>query len=316
MTTTQWFEQATAYFGGAMTAGEMQVFEKETAADEQLSQLMQLWKTTDTEAALYEKFKDEAAALMATHERLKPSFIEKNSDSPEINAPVRRPLSSMHFSIWQWAAVAAVLMGIIFIADLLLAPQKEQAVAHQQAPADTAAASSSNDTATALKQQQADTIDKVATTPNTSSSQTLYAQAFTKDEVPENFGGPLDNAFFYYNSGKYEQAIEAIDNMGSAGATRSDNSAAALTDFYALYYKALSLMLLNKADAAIAPLEQCVRQSPAETFKAKAQWYLALANLKQGNIIAARTTLQQLINNPASDLYKPKAKTLLAELQP
>jgi hypothetical protein len=60
--------------GDTMSAEEIKHFEAETAASEELSQLMQLWKTTDAEAAIYERFQRRSAALIATHQKLKHEF--------------------------------------------------------------------------------------------------------------------------------------------------------------------------------------------------------------------------------------------------
>src|SRR6185369_16718199 len=77
MSKEEWFDKATAYFGDAMNAEEIKHFEAETAANEELSQLMQLWKTTDAEAVIYERFKEEVAALIVTHQKLKHDFVDE-----------------------------------------------------------------------------------------------------------------------------------------------------------------------------------------------------------------------------------------------
>jgi tetratricopeptide (TPR) repeat protein len=312
MTTEQWFEKAAAYFGGAMTAEEIQDFERETNADKELSQLMQLWKRTDTEAMLYEKYKEEAGAFIATHNRLKPNFVKKEQDAVT-GTLHKKPsaLKNLRFSIWQWAAVAAVILGIIFLADLFLAPKNNAPVAQQKTTTDTSRLAGANDSIANLAQQNAN-----KSSGSSISSETLYAQAFTKDEVPKNFSGPpLDNAFFYYNSGQYKEAIESIDNINQSVVTRGNNASAELTNFYASYYKALSLMELDSTAAAIEPLQKCLQQNVDEALKAKAQWYLALAYLQQQNYSSAENTLGQLISNPGAGSYKDKAEKLLAALK-
>jgi tetratricopeptide (TPR) repeat protein len=309
MTTEQWFEKAAAYFGGAMTAEEMQDFERETNTDKELSQLMQLWKSTDTEAMLYEKYKEEAEAFIATHKRLKSSFVNENRDA--VTGTLHKkpsPLKNLRFSVWQWAAVAAVILGIIFLADLFLAPKNNTPVAQGKATHDT---SHANDSAAVLTQQNASN----ATGEKNISAQTLYAQAFTKDELPKNFSGPVDNALFYYATGQYKKAIESIDNINQSVVTRGNNASAELTNFYASYCKALSLMELDSTSSAIEPLQKCLQQDVDNTLKAKAQWYLALAYLQQQNYSPAENTLEQLISNPGAGSYKDKAEKLLAALK-
>jgi tetratricopeptide (TPR) repeat protein len=278
---------------------------------------MQLWKSTDTEAMLYEKYKEEAEAFIATHKRLKSSFVNENRDAVT-GTPHKKPspLKNLRFSAWQWAAVAAVILGVIFLADLFLAPKNNAPVAQQKTATDTSKLAGANDSAANLTQQNTSKPSD-QTTESSISSQTLYAQAFTKDEVPKNFSGPpdLDNALFYYASGQYEKAIKSIDNISQSVETRGNNAAAELTDFYALYYKALSLMELNNTAAAIEPLQESLQQNVHEALKAKAQWYLALAYLQQQNYSLAENTFEQLINNPGAGSYKDRAEKLLAALK-
>src|SRR4249919_2990171 len=104
MSKEEWFEKATAYFSDAMTAEELKLFETETAASKELSQLMQLWRSTDAEAAIYERSKEEAAAFIATHQRLKHDFV----DEPPANKfstrgkETTKNARNIKFSVWQW----------------------------------------------------------------------------------------------------------------------------------------------------------------------------------------------------------------------
>src|SRR5947207_9349838 len=110
MSKEEWFEKAIAYFSDAMSAEEIEHFEAETATSEELAQLMQLWKTTDAEATIYEESKEEATALVATHQRLKRNFVDEQTAyklSTAENKTVKRG-RKIKFSIWQWIAVAAV----------------------------------------------------------------------------------------------------------------------------------------------------------------------------------------------------------------
>ena len=128
MSIEEWFEKAIAYFSDDMSAEETKLFEDETASSEELSRLMQLWKTTDTEAAIYENFKEEATAIIATHQRLKQSFVKEQpvqefSITPHARAKRTREIK---FSIGQWIAVAAIISGIIFGIELLLPELKNK----------------------------------------------------------------------------------------------------------------------------------------------------------------------------------------------
>jgi tetratricopeptide (TPR) repeat protein len=310
MTTEEWFEKATAYFNGSMTTEEVQLFEAETAASEELSQLMQLWKNTDEEAAIYVQDRQAADAFIATHQKLKKTFIN-DTGADEFSTDARQ----LNFSLWKWVAAAAVITGTIFMINLLIPSSKQNLQLSRQTKHADSAAHTARDTATAVT---ADNKPKeksaVQTSEHSIQAARLYAEAFVPDDAPKNPNELLDDAFFYYASAQYKNAINAIDSAGSKAATRGNNAFTPLTNFYAQYYKGLSMMLLNNTAGAIPVLQQAALQSPEAALKAKAQWYLALAYLKQEKIADAVSTLQLLINNAEAGIYKSKAEKLLAAL--
>jgi hypothetical protein len=81
-----------------------------------------------------------------------------------------------------------------------------------------------------------------------------------------------------------------------------------LTGFMLLTIRHLSLMSLGNTAKAIPLLNNALEQSPAETLRIKAQWYLSLAYLKEEKIPDAAETLQLLINNPLPVHTKTKQK--------
>ena len=311
MSKEEWFEQAIAYFSDTMSAEEIEHFEAETVASEELSQLMLLWKTTDAEGAIYERSKEEAAALIATHQKLKHDFVDEQAVykfSATENETIKN-VRKIKFSVWQWIAVAAIITGIIVGMELFMpSPQKKTSVVQNNASQnniDTAPNNSGNipadkNTANDLK------------APKQNQGEILYAQAFAPDRIPENPNGLLDDAFFYYASGQYESAVTAIDSALTKTTTRGNDTFTPLTGFYASYYKALSLMSLGNTAAAIPLLQQALQQSPAEMLSIKAQWYLSLAYLKEEKTPDAAKTLQLLINNPAAGAYKSRAQKILS----
>jgi len=313
MSKEEWFDKATAYFSDAMTAEEIKHFEAETAASEELSQLMQLWKTTDAEAAIYERFKVEGAALIATHQKLKHNFVEEQPAykfSTRENEAIKN-VRKIKFSVWQWVAVAAVITGIILGIELFMAsPEKKTSVVQSNTPKKNVDTVTNDSGDTPANQNTENTVN----TPKPNQAAILYAQAFAPDDIPENPNGPLDDAFFYYASAQYKNAVTAIDSALTKTATRGNDTFTPLTGFYASYYKALSLMSLGNTAKAIPLLNDALEQSPAETLRIKAQWYLSLAYLKEEKIPDAAETLQSLINNPAAGVYKNKAEKLLAAI--
>ena len=64
------------------------------------------------------------------------------------------------------------------------------------------------------------------------------------------------------------------------------------------FYYGLSLLAGNRAAEAVTILEQSAAQDTSE-FSQAAQWYLALAFLRTGDLHAARRVLMSIISNPA-----------------
>ena len=73
------------------------------------------------------------------------------------------------------------------------------------------------------------------------------------------------------------------------------------------------MLTLGNDSGAVKLLTQSVSIAPS-ALKAKAQWYLALAYLKQENVPTAIETLGILIKNPSAGGYQQKAEKLLSEL--
>ncbi len=313
MTTEQWLVKAETYFNGEMSAAEAELFENETAASKELMQLMQLWKRVDAEAALYEQSEEEATSLITTHQKLKHDFFEEHvayefSSKKKETVKHRRKIE---FSVWQWMTVAAILAGIIISTELLITSPGKKTPVVQTTPKPGDSNMVSDSRSKAPPNKDSETVIKV---PDKNEPAVLYAQVFLPDEVPEDSDGPLDDAFFYYASAQYEKAITAIDNARDKPATRGNNAFTPLTDFYASYYKALSLMSLGNTTKAIPLLKNALEQSPAETLTIKVEWYLSLAYLKEEKIAPATETLKILINHSGVGEYKSKAEKLLAKI--
>jgi len=102
-------------------------------------------------------------------------------------------------------------------------------------------------------------------------------------------------AFKAYESKDYKNAIVFFDQI-----LQEDPSTTIS------FYKANTLLQLNKTSEAITLLETTVKS--ADTFQDRALWYLALAYLKEDNVDASKKTLKQLI---AQSKFKSKEATAL-----
>ncbi|MEX6688063.1 hypothetical protein QTN47_11190 [Danxiaibacter flavus] len=107
-----WFENIERYLHKEMTTDELEAFEKEVAANEELASLLSVYKTVDTEMVYTETDKQKEEALKESLQKLNAVyFTGEKKESADIGpAPVRR----MGSRRWLNYAVAAALL--LFIA--------------------------------------------------------------------------------------------------------------------------------------------------------------------------------------------------------
>lgn len=145
----------------------------------------------------------------------------------------------------------------------------------------------------------------------------LFDNNFQLDGTPEKQPASLEEAFDYYNMEEYEDAIEVLENIDTETlvVTRGAEENKELTEFYIYYYKALSLMAEDNFMEAIPELENAVIRSPDNYLKSKAQWYLALAQLKMNNLEETEVLLKEVANNEMAKEYIEKSLKLISELK-
>ncbi|WP_026953599.1 tetratricopeptide repeat protein [Algoriphagus vanfongensis] len=105
-------------------------------------------------------------------------------------------------------------------------------------------------------------------------------------------------AFEWYEKGEYEKASEAFATLHEEHQAAAD-----------LFYQAISLMALDRSAEAIPMLKQ---QKEEDSFYEAAQWYLALAYLKEGQESQARSCLERV--RDADGFLSSQAIDLLNEL--
>ncbi|SFU20184.1 hypothetical protein SAMN04489724_0262 [Algoriphagus locisalis] len=105
-------------------------------------------------------------------------------------------------------------------------------------------------------------------------------------------------AFAWYEKGEYEKANDAFATLFEENQKAAD-----------LFYQAISLMALDRSAEAIPLLEQ---QKEEDSFYEAAQWYLALAYLKEGQESQARFCLERV--REAGGFLSSQAIDLLNEL--
>lgn len=144
-------------------------------------------------------------------------------------------------------------------------------------------------------------------------TEALFAQNFKQDEVPANQPQVLQGAFELYEAGDYEEAAASFSTANPDMVTRGSGDDKRITKFDINYYTAQSYLAMGKAEKAKNELELAISNSPTDSLKAKAQWYLALAYLKTGDQKNAKDLLDQLVNGPQTQEIS-RAKKLRTQL--
>ena len=114
-------------------------------------------------------------------------------------------------------------------------------------------------------------------------------------------------AFVAYEAQDYYKAINLF------------NSVKTPDEAYIIYYKGLCFLALEKSDEAIALLSEVATKQGLDgksaDFKEKANWYLAMAYLKNNETEKAISRLSLIINNPSSNFKKQEAQEVLGYLK-
>jgi len=125
----------------------------------------------------------------------------------------------------------------------------------------------------------------------------------------------LEDAFNYYTDKHYGEAAQEFSSANLASVTRGLATDSNRTAFYADYYAGISYLEQERNADAIGKLESAVTKSTDESFRLKAEWYLALAYLRSGDITKVNELLTKISGNTNETAHKLKATRLLAALK-
>jgi tetratricopeptide (TPR) repeat protein len=145
------------------------------------------------------------------------------------------------------------------------------------------------------------------------SSETLYAENF---EPYRNIVQPIVRgegintieykAYVSYENGNYYKAINLFNSVKNPNET------------HVLFYKAMSYLATNKTTEAILVLLPIATSNNLEesdfNFNEKANWYLALAYLKNGDTKKAVSQFSYVANHPENTFKKEEAIDILKYL--
>ncbi len=121
--------------------------------------------------------------------------------------------------------------------------------------------------------------------PHTTDWNEIYANIYFKDPgLPNTMGAAVDNSWpllmVAYKKGEYKTVLEGLDSMEASG-RHSDT---------VTYYRAMCL--LEKGDDGEA--RELLSHLSDEGYRQRALWYLALLDIKDQRIDAARSRLQEI----------------------
>ena len=141
--------------------------------------------------------------------------------------------------------------------------------------------------------------------------QALFAEHFepmdniiypiTRDLIP-NQDTPIEKyAYQAYEQGKYASAIQLFESIPTTNRTLNQ-----------ILYTNIAQMATGQYQPAITSLKQLANESDYE-FQANAQWYLALAYLRDEQLEKSKTILIQISQTP-NHPYMTEAKELLSKI--
>jgi len=333
-----WIEKTEQYLDNEMSASERLQFEQEMAVNEELSSYVSLYR--EIEATMQNSKKNDPAeeALKNSLKTLNASYF--NQETRENNLPnnlkattiaeqkpaIHLPRNKRKVLYRALFAVAAAIAGIIVIAvtwfpknkeispviagaektDAIKSPAKAQTDSLEKSIPSNLAVQHASDTAAQKKERHA--IDR-------KKREELFAANFEADATPAVTEGPLEDAFNYYTDKHYDEAAQEFSSANLASVTRGLATDSNRTAFYADYYAGISYLEQERNADAIGKLESAVTKSTDESFRLNAEWYLALAYLRSGDITKVNELLTKISGNTNETAHKLKATRLLAALK-
>lgn len=140
----------------------------------------------------------------------------------------------------------------------------------------------------------------------------LYNQYCIKDTVPKQIPPFLEEAFMGYTFNDYIY-FKQLDLAAVPEKEKADSVKYANTMLLGNYYKGVSLLMLNDAANAIRYFDWVINNTASAEYISKAQWYLAMADIKMNQLKEAVILLQRLTKTKS---HKTNAEKFLNQLAP
>ncbi len=142
----------------------------------------------------------------------------------------------------------------------------------------------------------------------------LYNQYCTKDTVPKKVPAYLEEAFMGYEFNDYIY-FKQLDLNAIPETIKSDSLNYQTINELGNYYKGISLLMLNDTQEAIIHLNWVSNNSASNVYVTKAQWYLAMAYLKNSDFQKCQYLLSSVAAFKKFQPYATNASKLLQKLQ-
>jgi len=332
MVDESWYEQIEAYLSGSMNPEEALHFKEQIAKDEQLSLVFQMYSSIDEQMRSDEQHKQDEEALKKTLNKLNSIYFRKeapaavsDTEQKAVAAPTsseKDNIAAKHqvrrLGVRKSVAVAAVTVGVIALGITLYLANTGPSpgiVANNKKgdrPKNTAAPATAQ---VQVEKNKADNHeDKQTIRSDQVIREQLYKANFRRDQTPDVDDDLLADALELFNNKEYSKAIEAFGDVDVSIVPRGEAVDTVLRKFYIHYYTAQSYMAINGFTNAIAELKNALNQG-IDSLQIKAQWYLALAYLKKGEVKKTDSLLNIVATNNTKPEYKSKAKRLLNDLK-
>jgi len=330
-----WIEKAEQYLDNEMSATERSLFEQEMAANEELSFYVDLYREIETvmeddekNGAKEDALKNSLGKLNAVYfnkeVKLDPVIPQDLYESPPVEqkAAVVYHRDKRKTRYWLAFAAAAATIGVIAIAITWFSQNEEAkpSIAGSEKP-DTGKTTTDSlqrkDSPNLAVQNNTDSPAKKKQFPEADNKkqEELFAANFEPDDVPDVIEGPLEDAFNFYANKNYSDAAQEFSTADRDSETRGLQTDPKRTAFYADYYAGISYLEQADNTNAILKLKSAVTESHGELFSIKAEWYLALAYLKTGELTKANELFEKIAGNKKETVYRSKAARLLAALK-
>ena len=143
----------------------------------------------------------------------------------------------------------------------------------------------------------------------------LFKQYFKKDALPGQYPLYLAEALMDYEAGNYttlqQLNLKDLPEVRGAGETDSKENILQLGH----YYKGLAFLQTGNNKDAIVNLDWVINNQPGKALRTKAQWYLALAYLKENNREKVADLCNNIVDNKNNDSLIKKAEKILDTLR-